>query len=141
MNNKYENLLENSHHVSVCRPHMRRGDRAAQFAPFAALSGFGDAIDETARLTDRKIELDEYEKEELDRILIQLADKIKEQPAVTVTYFVPDERKTGGKYLTADKLLKKIDTVRRQMIFTDGTRINADDVLFLKITESNIRSC
>ena len=131
MNSKYNNLIEEPHHVSVHRPRMRKGDRAAQFAPFAALSGFGDAIDETARFTDRKLELDEYEKEELDRILVQLTDKIKEQPAVKVTYFVSDERKAGGKYITADKLLKKIDTVHRQMIFTDGTRINADDVIFL----------
>ena len=131
MNSKYKNLIYEPHHVSVRRPHMRNGDRAAQFAPFAALSGFDNAIDETARLTDRKIELDEGEKEELDRMLASLSDKIKEQPAVTVTYFIPDERKSGGKYVTADKLLKKIDTVHRQMIFTDGTRIDADDVLFL----------
>lgn len=135
MNSKYKNLIGEPHHVSPYRPRMRNGDRAAQFAPFAALSGFGNAIDETARLTDRKIELDEGEKEELDRVLMRLAGKIKEQPAVTVTYFIPDERKAGGKYITADKLLKKIDTVHRQMIFTDGTAVNADDVLFLRSSD------
>lgn len=114
---------------------MKISDRAAQFAPFAALSGYDEAIKETARLTDRKIELDEYEKDELDRILVQLTSQTEKQPAVTVTYFVPDERKSGGKYITVSKLLKKIDSTRRLMIFTDGLSVEADNVISLEITE------
>ena len=130
---KYESIISNRHYISRSRPHMQIGDRAAQFAPFAALTGYGDAIDETARYTDGKIELDETEKDNLDRTLAVLQDKIKEQPAVTVTYFVPDERKSGGKYITVSKLLKKIDLTYRCMIFTDGDKINADDVIYLEI--------
>ena len=133
MNIKYVNLIEIPHPVSVRHPHMQIGDRAAQFAPFAALTGYGDAIDETARYTDSKIELDENEKDKLDRTLAVLQEKIKEQPAVTVTYFVPDERKSGGKYITVSKLLNKIDLTYRCMIFTDGDKINADDVVYLEI--------
>lgn len=138
---KYDSIITNSHYTSRSRPHMPIGDRAAQFAPFAALTGYGDAIDETARYTDRKIELDENEKERLDISLAVLQGKIKEQPAVTVTYFVPDERKSGGKYITVSKLLKKIDITHRCMVFTDGEKIKADDVVFLELTESSSRSC
>lgn len=116
---------------------MSNRDRAAQFAPFAALYGHGAAIDETARLTDRKIELDEEMKDRLDRCFSQLQSRIEEQPQIHITYFVPDERKSGGKYLTVDKKLKKIDNICRKMIMTDGTEIYADDVLRLSAGEEN----
>jgi len=132
---KYDSIISSSHHISRSHPPMKISDRAAQFAPFAALSGYDEAIKETARLTDRKIELDEYEKDELDRILVQLTSQTEKQPAVTVTYFVPDERKSGGKYITVSKLLKKIDSTRRLMIFTDGLSVEADNVISLEITE------
>lgn len=115
-------------------------DRAAQFAPFAALSGYGEAIHETARLTDRKIELDEYEKEKLDRKLSELVAVLHTRPTVRVTYFIPDPWKDGGKYVTVDRQLKKIDNINRKMIFTDGTKISADNVFSIDKAPQNNES-
>lgn len=137
MNSKYTELIKNSHPTPRSRGRMSNRDRAAQFAPFAALYGHGAAIDETARLTDRKIELDEEMKDRLDRCFSQLQSRIEEQPQIHITYFVPDERKSGGKYLTVDKKLKKIDNICRKMIMTDGTEIYADDVLRLSAGGEN----
>ena len=132
MNNQYDDIIKNERSTST-RAHMPRRDRAAQFAPFAALSGFGDAVNETARLTDRKIELDENEREQLDRTLGILASKISQRPEIKITYFIPDTKKAGGKYITVDRKLKKIDNINRKMIFTDGTEVCADDVFTIEI--------
>ena len=94
----YEDIINLTHHVSKKHPQMSMHDRAAQFAPFAALSGHSEAIAETARLTDRKIELDEYEKMNLDEKLIVLQEHIRETPEINVTYFCPDDNKDGGRY-------------------------------------------
>ena len=122
-----------SHHPTP-RSHGRMSsrDRAAQFAPFAALTGLDAQMLETARLTDRKIELDEEMKDRLDRCFMLLADRIDEQPDIRITYFIPDMKKTGGKYVTVDKRLKKIDNIYRKMTMTDGTEISADDVLMIE---------
>lgn len=114
------------------RGRMSSRDRAAQFAPFAALTGLDAQMLETARLTDRKIELDEETKDRLDRCFMLLADRIDEQPDIRITYFIPDTKKTGGKYVTVDKRLKKIDNIYRKMTMTDGTEISADDVLMIE---------
>ena len=111
---------------------MSSRDRAAQFAPFAALTGLDAQMLETARLTDRKIELDEEMKDRLDRCFMLLADRIDEQPDIRITYFIPDTKKTGGKYVTVDKRLKKIDNIYRKMTMTDGNEISADDVLMIE---------
>ena len=98
----YEDIIHLPHHVSSVHPHMPVSDRAAQFAPFAALTGYGDVIKETARQTDAKPELSEDEKEILD-YKIQLACGLSgEKPGVRITYFVPDEKKSGGAYHTAE---------------------------------------
>lgn len=107
---------------------MSMHDRAAQFAPFAALSGHSEAIAETARLTGRKIELDEYEKRKLDEKLIVLQEHISETPEISVTYFCPDENKDGGRYETVRKTLKRINETEHLLHMEDGMVIRMDDV-------------
>ena len=124
----YDDIINLPHHVSSKRPQMSMLDRAAQFSPFAALTGYGDAIQETGRLTDEKINLSEEEKEALDRKQQILLERLDERPALTVIYFVPDEKKSGGAYVTKSGNLKKIDEVERMMTLTDGTKISLDDV-------------
>lgn len=103
-------------------------DRAAQFSPFAALVGYEDIIDETARLTSRKRELDEAEKAELDRRIGILIAHLREQPAVTVEHFVPDTLKSGGAYEFTSGALVRISPVRKTLTLADGTSIRFDDV-------------
>lgn len=133
MNKEYESLIKNPRPLSPCRGRMSRIDRAAQFAPFAALTGYDEEIKETARLTDSKIIPDECEQEILNRKFMQLKSIISEQPLVTVTYFVPDSKKAGGKYITVRKRLKKTDEIYRRLYFTDRTEINAEDILDIEL--------
>lgn len=124
----YEDIINLPHHVSKKHPQMSMHDRAAQFAPFAALSGHSEAIAETARLTGRKIELDEYEKRKLDEKLIVLQEHISETPEISVTYFCPDENKDGGRYETVRKTLKRINETEHLLHMEDGMVIRMDDV-------------
>ena len=128
MSDEYNDIMNLPHHVSTKRPQMSMLDRAAQFSPFAALTGYDDAIHETARLTDEKIDLSEEEKEALDRKQQILLEKLSERPALAVTYFVPDNKKSGGAYVTKCGNLKKMDRIERMMILIDGTKIPLDDV-------------
>ena len=114
----YEDIINLPHHVSAKRPQMSMLDRAAQFSPFAALTGYDDAIHETGRLTDKKIDLSEQ----------ILMERLGDHPALTVTYFVPDAKKSGGAYVTKRGNLKKIDEFERLMMLMDGTKIPLDDV-------------
>lgn len=125
---KYEDIMEHPRHVSNTRAQMPVSDRAAQFSPFAALTGYDAAIKETERLTDKWIELDEGCKMLLDRRLQEVKNHIKEQPEVTVTYFQPDIRKSGGAYVTITKNVKKINEYERLIIFTDGSFIPIDQI-------------
>ena len=125
----YEDIINLPHHVSSKRPQMSMLDRAAQFSPFAALTGYDDAIHETGRLTDEKIELDEEALTALDMKYQLLMEALDEAPEVTITYFQPDERKAGGKYLTATGAVKKVDDFERRITMQDGTKIPMDDVL------------
>lgn len=127
----YEDILYQEHHVSKKHPQMSIYNRAAQFAPFAALSGHGEAIAETARLTEGKIELDDYEKLKLDEKLYILQERIAEVPEVCITYFRPDEKKTGGTYLTISQGLKKICPQERLLVMADDTKIRIEDILEL----------
>ena len=104
-------------------------DRAAQFSPFAALTGYDAAVKETARLTDRRIELDEYSKVALDERLRMIYDHIKENPEITITYFQPDERKAGGAYLSVTGSIKKIDNYERCVIMQDGQKIPIEEIM------------
>ena len=125
---KYEDILALPHHISNTRAQMPISDRAAQFSPFAALTGYDAAVKETARLTDKWIELDEGSKMLLDRRLQEMKNHIKEQPEVTITYFQPDVRKSGGAYITITKNVKKINEYERLIIFTDGSFIPIDQI-------------
>lgn len=129
MNGKYDEIMGLPHHVSKTRPQMPMSDRAAQFAPFAALTGYDAAIKETGRLTDERIELDVEALSALDMKYQLLMEALDEAPEVTITYFQPDERKAGGKYVSAVGTVKKIDDFERRITMRDGTRIPMDDVL------------
>lgn len=132
MSGPYDDMIDLPHPTSKKHPRMSIRDRAAIFSPFAALSGHGAAIAETARLTDPRMELDEDTKAELDRRQAMLLEHIEEQPEVTVTWFQPDERKEGGAYLTVTGRLKKLDKIRRVLVLTDGTKILLANVVELE---------
>lgn len=144
MNEKYKDIINLPHHVSETRPKMSMYDRAAQFSPFAALTGHNAALDETARLTDTFVELDENEKEILDAKLHMLMDFADEKPEVTVVYFRPDEKKYGGAYVSVSGYIKRLNTLSREIIMSDETVIPVDSVseihgnIFYK---NNIISC
>ncbi len=132
MSGKYDDIINLPHPTSAKHPRMPISDRAAIFSPFAALTGHGDAIRETARLTDRRMELDEDTKAVLDLKQQILADKIDERPEISVVWFRPDEKKEGGQYITTTGHLKKIDHIERVLCLADGTTIPLDDVLELR---------
>lgn len=127
--NQYEDIINLPHHVSPTRPQMPMSDRAAQFAPFAALTGYDAAIKETGRLTDEKIELDEEALTTLDMKYQFLMDALDDAPEVTITYFQPDERKAGGKYVSAVGVVRRVDDFERRITMQDGAKIPMDDVL------------
>lgn len=126
---KYDDILYLPHPTSKNHPRMSLMDRAAQFSPFAALTGYEAAVKETARLTDRRIELDEYEKAELDGKLQRLKEPLANEEEVTITYFVPDEKKEGGSYATVIGYVKTVDDYKRQVILKDGSRIPLDEII------------
>ena len=128
---KYREIIDLPHHVSKTRPQMPMSDRAAQFAPFAALTGYDAAIKETGRLTDERIELDEEALTALDMKYQLLMDALDDKPEVTITYFQPDERKAGGKYVSAVGTVKKVDDFERRITMQDGSKIPMDDVLII----------
>ncbi len=126
---KYDDIIHLPHHVSATRPHMPMLDRAAQFMPFRALTGYESAVQETARLTDEKVELTEDEKALLDMRLQKLADEIGSQPKVTLTYFRPDKKKTGGAYVCVTGQLKKIDDYEGSLVLMGGERVLIEDIV------------
>ena len=133
MNRDYSDIIDLPHHVSTQHAHLPMESRAAQFSPFAALTGYGDAIEETARLTDTRSELDDSRKAELDetlRLLLPLLPR-----SVRVTHFVPDQRKEGGAYRTEMLTVKKIDTVSRALVLSDGGRIPIEDIRDIAFAE------
>lgn len=132
MKGPYDDILHLPHPTSSRHPRMSRMDRAAQFSPFAALSGHGEAVAETARVTERRMDLDEDAKAELDRRQAYLAGLLQVRPEVTLTWFLPDEKKAGGRYVTATGRLKQIDAYERVLVFTDGRRIPLDDMTALE---------
>ncbi len=135
MTGPYDDILHLPHHVSADRAHMPICDRAAQFSPFAALTGYEAAIKETARLTDERRQLDESEKEILNGKLQAIAERLKETPRVAITYFKPDERKAGGSYVTVVGAVIKMNPYRRMIIMEDGLEVPIDDVFEIQLQE------
>ena len=129
MRGPYDDIINLPHHVSDKRPQMSMQDRAAQFSPFAALTGYDSAIRETARLTDTKLELTEETMAVLNTRLQMVADSIAEQPELSFTYFKPDEKKSGGAYVTFSGAVKKVDDYERLAILQSGERIPIDNLL------------
>lgn len=132
-NGDYDDIIDLPHHVSATRPQMSRLDRAAQFAPFAALTGYGAAIKEKARLTDERVELGEYELMELNAGIHMLMERIDEHPQVEITYFKPDERKDGGAYLTVKSRAKRLNEYERFILLENGTEIPFDDIYKIEL--------
>lgn len=126
---KYNDIINLPHYQSKKRPHMSIYDRAAQFSPFAALTGHDEAIKETARLTDKKTELSETTKTILDEKFSFIMEHIYDQPEITVTYFIPDTLKSGGMYVDFTGCVKKYDYHNRILHFTDNTEIKVDDIM------------
>lgn len=132
MTGKYDDILRLPHHISASRKPMAMTARAAQFAPFAALSGYDAEVQEAGRLTDRPIEPDEYEKEALNARLQLLARHFREEWVVSLVFFQPDERKAGGAYVTCTGTVKKLYETERLLTLTDGTVIPLDDLIALE---------
>lgn len=133
MSGKYEDILHLPHPDSPKHPRMSLCDRAAQFSPFAALTGHSAAIAETRRLTDRRVELDEYEMARVDAELQRLQELLPNRPTASITYFVPDERKNGGSYQTVTGEVKRIDAVNGVIQMTDRQCIPIADVFSIEI--------
>lgn len=132
MKNDYSDIIDHPHYVSKTRPQMSELERAAQFSPFAALTGYDAAIQETGRLTDERMEIGEEEKAMMDRKQQYLLEIISDKPEITVTYFKPDERKSGGAYVSVTGKLKRLDDVERILVLTDGKKIPLDDITDLE---------
>lgn len=129
MKDLYEDIINLPHHVSKTRPQMSMIDRAAQFSPFAALTGYDAAIKETGRLTDEKIEMDEEALNILNMKFQLLVDRLADEPEITFTYFKPDERKAGGAYIDVTGKVKKVDDFERLIVMQNGTKMPMDDIL------------
>ena len=130
---RYDDIINLPHHVSPTRQRMSMYDRAAQFAPFAALAGYDDAVAETARLTESRPELDEQEQSAINGRLAYIADHIKEQPEVRIKYFVPDEHKSGGAIIEVSGKVKKISATDGTVVMADGCKIRLSDIVDLSI--------
>ena len=125
---KYDDMIGLGHPISRTHPPMARIKRAAQFASFDALTGFGAAIHEAGRETEEKKELSEDEIDMINARLTVIEKHINEQPNITVTYFLPDNKKAGGRYVTVSGKVKKLDGVESVIVMTDGTKIPIGDV-------------
>ena len=130
---RYDDIINLPHHQSKERPHMSLHDRAAQFAPFAALTGHEDAIKETARLTENELLLDESIKAEINNKINGLSKHLSEKWNVSVTYFKPDEKKTGGAYLTDIGVVKKINEAEKILIMDSGMKIQMEQIYGIEI--------
>ena len=135
----YNDIINLPHHTSPTRKHMPLIDRAAQFSPFAALTGYDEDVQESGRLTDEKLEIDfdDYKQDTMDSIIRYLEENPNSGRRITVTYFVPDIKKDGGKYLTVEGLFKCIDISDMSLCLKDGTRINKNDIYDLKLSDNS----
>ena len=130
---KYDDILNMPHHVSSTRPQMSMHDRAAQFSPFAALVGYDDAVKETARLTNEKLELTADKITDLNQKIAFLTEHADERPEITIEYFISDEKKTGGKYVTLSGNFRRIDEYNHNMVFVSGEEIPLNDIFMIEL--------
>ena len=128
---QYSDIIFHRHHVSQSRPHMSVHSRAAQFAPFAALTGYDDIINESARYTEEESELDDSRKTELNDKLVFLLSR-EMPPETTIIYFSPDAKKSGGQYLTFTDRLERYDSYRRRLVFSSGLALQVDRIMDVK---------
>ena len=135
MSGKYDDIINLSHPTSKKHPRMPIRDRAAQFAPFAALVGYDDAVEETARVTDDMIEQSDEMKAVIDEKLRYLSERIGEMPTILVTYFLPDSKKSGGEYKIFEGRLKHLDDYNSVMIFEGGKKIQYDKIYSVELKE------
>lgn len=136
-NDEYDDIINLPHHQSATRPHMTLHDRAAQFSPFAALTGHDAAIAETARLTDKRIYLSEDRICVINAKLQMIEVLLPEYPETSITYFIPDSKKAGGVYVTKVGRVRRIDHLTRTVVFTDYTTVLFDDII--DIESENLR--
>ena len=135
MNKNYDDIINLPHYVSKKRPQMSIESRSAQFAPFAALTGYDEQVKETARLTDKKIELEDGQKEILNNKLLYILENINSKPEITFTYFVKDNKKNGGKYVDKTGIVRKIDMIEQYIQLIDKSKIDINDIIDI---ESNL---
>ena len=128
----YSNIIDHPHHRSSKRPHMSMTGRAAQFSPFAALTGYGEAVEETGRLTSEKITLDE---DAISALNDKLRKAVEGHSGVAITHFVADLRKSGGEYLISSGNIRKVDTTENKVILSDGTSVPIDDIFDIAIID------
>lgn len=128
----YDDIIDLPHHVSETHPPMSRADRAVQFSPFAALTGYDAAVRETARVTERRIELDEGVKAELNARLNCILEHLPEHPQVSITYFMPDEKKSGGAYRTVTGAVRKLDSFAKTLTLVDGTVVPMEEMVHVE---------
>ncbi len=126
---KYDDIINLPYHKNIHRKQMSMENRAAQFAPFAALAGYSEAIKETGRLTDRKIEVNDDLKDYLNYKLMLLKSKIKNKPLVNITYFIKDKYKSGGRYDNITNRLKNIKEIEGYIVLDNNLKIRVDDIL------------
>lgn len=134
---RYDDIIMLPHHQSAKHPRMSDITRAAQFSPFAALTGFDDKICEASRFTDQPIIMDDNTNDDLDYKLQLIKDSISSVPEVTVTYFIPDAGKSGGSYRTETKRVKKVDYIDRCLVFADTSKIPIGDIIKLDIVQKS----
>ena len=135
MNDNYDDIKHLSRPQYDDLHPMSMSDRAAQFSPFAALVGYDDEVDEAARLTDSRIELTEDGINELNDNLNRLLDCIDEKPRIRVTYFIPDEKKSGGRYMDKVGIVRIFDSYANELVFSDGDRISVKDIYSVEFVE------
>ena len=129
---EYESIINLPHHVSKKHPQLSKASYAAQFSPFAALTGYDEIVSETARITDERMELGDTEMDILSAKIQIISEHIKEHPEIELTYFQKDKKKSGGAYLQKTACIKRIDDVERILYFTDGTNLPIDDITDMK---------
>ena len=136
MNPKYSKLQNITRPQYPDLPPMSIEDRAAQFSPFAAVVGYDDAVEETARYTDSMIELSEDEVVLLNGALARLREFIDEKPQIRVTYFVPDAKKDGGEYVSKTGIVKRIDEYENVLIFSDGDKVAVSSIIKVEFVDT-----